>query len=143
MIQSVSFTIPGRIRGKGRPRFRAMSAKGRTFVQTYTDAKTESGEAVVRHFASEAMKGRPPMDGPVSIQIEIVMHHPKSWSKKKRAGTKFPTCKPDADNQLKLVGDACNGILWHDDSQISEVSLTRLYADNEGERVQNRARSLT
>lgn len=132
---TVSFTIPGRLRGKGRPRFRSMSVKGKTFVRTYTDAKTESGEAVVRSYAAQAMNGAPPMEGALAVEIQVVLNRPQSWSKKKRNSTFYPTGKPDADNQIKLLGDACNGIVWHDDSQISEVNFFRLYDDNGPERV--------
>ena len=37
--------------------------------------------------------------------------------------------RPDVDNCSKLVLDALNGILWRDDAQICELSVTRRYAD--------------
>ncbi|MBO1361893.1 RusA family crossover junction endodeoxyribonuclease [Acetobacter sacchari] len=116
--------IPGELRGKGRPRF----GNGRTF----TDAKTTNAEAWVRSCAVEQV-GQPMLDGPVQLRIEYEIAIPKSWPKKKasdaRCGRQKPTVKPDVDNVAKLVGDALNGIVWRDDSQIYELHVSRRYAD--------------
>ena len=56
---------------------------------------------------------------------------PVSWPKKKQAsaldGTLRPTGKPDLDNVAKLLADALNGILWHDDSQIVALEVEKHY----------------
>lgn len=119
-------TIPGELRGKGRPRF---ARRGR-FVQTYTDDATQNAEAWVRSCGAKAMAGAL-LDGPLSITLDIGVPVPASWSAKKRAaalaGATFPTGKPDLDNQLKLVGDALNGVVWRDDKQIVRAVVTRRY----------------
>lgn len=116
--------IPGELRGKGRPRF----GNGRTF----TDAKTTNAEAWVRACAVEQV-GQPVLDGPLQLRIEYEIAIPKSWPKKKlamaRAMLLMPSVKPDVDNVVKLVGDALNGIVWRDDSQIYELHVSRRYAD--------------
>lgn len=38
--------------------------------------------------------------------------------------------KHDLDNYLKLTLDACNGILWEDDSHIQELIITKRYEKN-------------
>lgn len=132
----VSFSIPGRLRGKGRHRSRIAETKdGQQFVHNYADKDTEKAEAMVRSFASVAMRGRGPFEGPLVLQVSVRMNTPVSWSKKKRAATVFVTGKPDADNQIKLIGDACNGILWKDDSQLCAVHFGRRYDDSRGEHV--------
>ena len=132
----VSFSIPGRLRGKGRHRSRLVKARdGRQFVHNHPDKKTEDAEAMVRSFASDAMDGRPPFDGPLVLQVSVRMNTTASWSKKKRAETVYITGKPDIDNQIKLIGDACNGILWKDDSQLCAIHFGRKYDDSHGERV--------
>lgn len=128
----VSFTLPGRIRGKGRPRF----ARVGKFVRTYTDEKTESAEAMVRTIAAQAMGGRPPIYGPVSLAVVEVQNPPASWSKRKQARTKWVTGKPDIDNVTKLIGDSLNRIVFHDDSQVCCLSYLRRYALDEAERVE-------
>lgn len=124
---TVEFEIPGRIRGKGRPRF----ARRGNFVTTYTPAETEASEAVVRKFAAEAMNGHPLLEGPVRLSVNIGLTIPASWSKKKRANAIFVTGKPDADNIIKLLGDAMNGIVFKDDSQIAQIEFCRLYTTAE------------
>lgn len=38
--------------------------------------------------------------------------------------------KHDIDNYLKLTLDACNGILWEDDSRIAELHIFKRYEKN-------------
>jgi Holliday junction resolvase RusA-like endonuclease len=44
------------------------------------------------------------------VDVELIVEQPKK--------TELPVPKPDIDNYMKAVFDACNGILWADDSQI-------------------------
>lgn len=123
----LTVVIPGVMRGKGRPRF--TSAGG--FARAYTDAQTANAEAWVRACAIEQV-GQHVLDGPVSLTMDIAIAPPASWPKKRRAaalaGATFPTGKPDLDNSIKLVADALNGILWHDDKQIVRVTARKFYA---------------
>lgn len=130
-MRSVTFTIPGRLRGKGRPR----AVKIGQHVRILTDAKTRSHEALVRQFAAEAMEGHPLLDGPLSLEIQISMNTPKSWSKKRKLFTRYATGKPDCDNIVKLLSDSCNGILYRDDSEFAEVRIIRRYDDTTPEAV--------
>lgn len=125
-MDSVEFIIPGRISGKARPRF---TKKG----VVYTLARTASDESVVRHFASQAMRGRKLLEGPLSLTIEINIKTPASWSKKRKAAAFHVVGRPDLDNVIKLIGDALNGIVWRDDSQISHIDIARYY--NAPERI--------
>lgn len=74
--------------------------------------------------------------GPLTVQIYIFKTPPKSISsvKKKQAAlqneTLRPTTKPDVDNYAKGVKDACNGILWRDDSQVVELFVRKFYSLN-------------
>ena len=60
---------------------------------------------------------------------------PKSASKKARAamieGLISPTKKPDMDNVVKIVLDALNGFAWHDDAQVVDLSVSKIYTDQE------------
>jgi Holliday junction resolvase RusA-like endonuclease len=120
----IEITIPGELRGKGRPRF------GKGFA--YTDTRTRNAEAWVKACAVQAYRAAP-MGGPLSITLSIGVPVPKSWPKKRRAdalaGGIWPTGKPDLDNQVKLVGDALNGIVWGDDSQIVRAVVSRRYVE--------------
>jgi Holliday junction resolvase RusA-like endonuclease len=134
----VRFSVPGRVRGKGRPR--ASSRGG--FVRMYTDAKTTACEATVKHFASEAMKGKPLFEGPLWLSVTVWVLHPQSWSKKRKAASIYVTGKPDCDNVLKLIGDALNGIVWKDDSQLADAHIVRKFT-TEAERVEIEVGNLT
>ncbi|MCE2563360.1 RusA family crossover junction endodeoxyribonuclease [Komagataeibacter sp. FNDCF1] len=125
-MTAITFTVPGPLRGKGRPRF----GNGRTF----TDSKTMTAEAFVRSCAALACP-LAPIDGPVSLDIRITRGIPKSWPNKRRQaalqGRLHATGKPDLDNVVKLVGDALNGIIWRDDSQITSVTCSRHFGEVE------------
>lgn len=139
MISPLYFTIPGRVSGKGRPKF---SSAGK-FVRVYTPAKTRNMEAVVREIASQAMLGRPIMDGPVKLEVTVFQRPAESWSKKRKAEARWVTGKPDCDNVLKLVGDSLNNIVWNDDAQIACLAMERRYSMIDAERVEVGVFSLT
>lgn len=124
----ISFTIPGTPVGKGRPKF----ARRGNFVKTYTPEKTASYENLVKLFASQAMAGAPAIDGPVMVELALRVTPPASWSAKKQAqaisGEILPTTKPDVDNVVKGIADACNGIVWLDDKQIVDLTVRKRYA---------------
>ena len=124
----VSFIIPGTPVGKGRPRFARQGA----FVRTFTPEKTASYENLVKVKAEEAMNGRAVIEGAVSVEIALYVTPPASWSQKKQraalAGEIFPTSKPDVDNVVKGIFDACNDIVWRDDKQACDVTVRKRYA---------------
>lgn len=124
----LTITIPGEMRGKGRPRF--STAGG--FARAYTDAKTASAENWIKACAVE-QAGTVPIAGPIALSVSIAVEVPRSWSKKRRAaalaGADFPTSKPDLDNCAKLIADALNGIVWRDDKQIVRMDLRKHYAE--------------
>jgi Holliday junction resolvase RusA-like endonuclease len=124
----ITFTLAGIPKGKGRPRF----AAGRT----YTPADTVNAEINIAFAARQAMHGQPPMEGPVQAVIVSRFPVPASWSAKKRAeaiaGKLLPTKKPDADNVIKLLCDACNQIVYRDDAQIVSVAYAKSYGETPG-----------
>lgn len=123
----IQFTIPGQPVAKGRPKFTVRGG----FASAYTPAKTKAYEALVAGIARNAMAGRPPSAAPIEVMLELRMEIPASWTKAKRLaasmGTVRATKKPDADNVLKGVKDACNGIVWVDDSQVVVITVRKLY----------------
>lgn len=133
---TISFTIPGRLKGKVHHRSRALTVAGRTFVQTYKDPSTRNAMAVVAHYASQAMTGLKPLEGPLAILVQVYVQPPASWSKKRQNAAQWVTGKPDCDNALKLLCDALNGVVYRDDSQISEVVFHRRYSLREPEHVE-------
>lgn len=139
MIQPIAFVVPGSIVGKGRPRF----ARRGNFVTTFTPEKTATYENLVKVKAEEAMQGRQVIDGAVSVVIALYVTPPASWSQKKQRealeGRIFPTSKPDIDNVLKGIMDACNEIVWKDDKQAVDVSIRKRYSETARATVEVRA----
>ena len=120
----VTAIINGEPVAKGRPR---MTRRG----FTYTPAHTRKYEAHGRLAAQLAMDGRPPIEGPVRVELLAELPIPASWSNKKRAraitGDVLPIGRPDLDNFVKSAQDAINEIVIRDDSQIIEVSARKRY----------------
>ncbi|MFG1454555.1 RusA family crossover junction endodeoxyribonuclease [Xanthobacter sp. V2C-8] len=123
MPEPITIILAGEPHGKGRPRFTRAG-------HAYTDAKTRRYEDVLRLAAQSEMGARPPLDGPVSVQVEARMPVPVSWSRKKQAaalaGEVAPTSKPDIDNIIKSL-DALNQVVFRDDRQIVHAVVRKLY----------------
>ena len=130
-LRTLAIHVPGDIRGKGRPRFSRRGGKPRT----YTEPKTETAENWVKACAIKQV-GQPVLLGALALQVRIVVSVPLSWPKKRQAaalaGLERPTGKPDADNTLKLLADALNGIVWKDDAQIVDARVTKAYREKPG-----------
>ncbi len=126
----VQFSVLGEPQGKGRPRFTRKGA----FVRTYTPEGTEVYENLIRlEYRRQCTDYR--FDDTKSLEVLITAYYaiPKSTSKKKAAemltGSKRPNKKPDADNIMKVVADALNGIAYRDDTQIAECGVRKFYSE--------------
>lgn len=121
--KTVFFIVPGRIRGKARPR---SSVRG-NHVIVYTPQTTLDAEQVIRGIALEAAQGLR-FSGPVSIRIECVFKMPES-DRKDGAVRGYCLKKPDGDNVAKLVLDALQGEqgLFEDDAQVAELSVLKMW----------------
>jgi crossover junction endodeoxyribonuclease RusA len=97
--QSLSFTVPGKPQPKERPR----RAKSGTW---YTPSKTKKYERLV---AMCAMADGVRFSGPVKVRIAIY------WPDRR---------KRDLDNAAKSICDGMNGVVYADDSQITEMHIT-------------------
>ncbi len=127
---AITFEVRGAPVAKGRARIGRM-ANGRPIA--FTPAATRKFEAVVRLNAQQAMAERAPLDGPLSVSVLAVLPIPQSWSKKKqeaaRSGEVRPTSRPDVDNYAKAAIDACNEVVFHDDAQVVDLSVRKVYGN--------------
>jgi Holliday junction resolvase RusA-like endonuclease len=125
MTDPVTVVIGGEPVAKGRPR---MTRRG----FAYTPSHTRKYEAHGRLAAQLAMNGRPPIEGPVRLELLAELPIPISWSAKKRSraivGDVLPCSRPDLDNYVKSAQDSINEIVIRDDSQIVEVSARKRYS---------------
>ena len=108
MESIVVFTVPGRPRGKERPR---MGRNGKF----YTPRQTREYEETVAWFARAAYKEDPTK---LPVRLDLTIRSSK--------------CKADTSNILKSIEDGMNGIVYADDNQIKEIHIIRTEADGEG-----------
>ena len=72
-----------------------------------------------------------PAGTPVAIEITAWYAIPKSargaLRERMTRGEVVPVTKPDWDNIGKLLSDALNGVAWHDDAQITQATVHKVY----------------
>ncbi|WP_439392599.1 RusA family crossover junction endodeoxyribonuclease [Bradyrhizobium sp. PMVTL-01] len=121
----IEFTLAGAPRGKERVK---TAADG----HAYTPERTVSFEGRLAYAAQLAMAGRPPLDGPLELDVKMYFAVPASKPARFRqdalAGKIRPTVKPDWDNGGKLT-DALNLIVWIDDKQVVDARVRKFYSD--------------
>jgi Holliday junction resolvase RusA-like endonuclease len=122
----ITIELAGDPVGKGRPRF---SKKSGT---VYTPLKTARYESRLAWAAQSIMKGRPLLEGPLSVFVRAFMtipsSRPKKWRSAAADGAIHPTKKPDIDNIAKMM-DALNKVVWIDDCQIVSLTVAKVYSD--------------
>lgn len=101
----LEFVVDGEPAVKARPR---MARRGGS-VHVYTPTATKTAEEVMGWRARAALPKGWQVDGDTCFGVMAVFFS-STWQRR------------DADNMLKLVCDALTGIVWVDDSQVSEVS---------------------
>ena len=126
---TLEFTIPGAPKGKQRPR--VCRINGRSI--TYTPKQTVEYENQIRSIYFKVANFKFERHIPLEIAILALFELPKNVSKKVRAlmlnGEILPTKRPDGDNIIKIVLDALNGLVYHDDAQICKINFTKKYAE--------------
>lgn len=126
---SIRIVVDGEPVAKGRPRLGKM-ANGQPVA--FTPAHTRKYENYVRIAASSVMGEKPPLDCQLSVEVEVCLPVPASWSNKKRhaclRGDINPISRPDLDNFIKAALDALNGIVFRDDCLITNLTARKRYS---------------
>lgn len=102
---------------KARPR---MTRRGHAF----TPEKTRIFEHQVALLAKQQYYMQP-IEGPIACELAFFFASPKRPKCKS-----YPLGKVDLDNVCKALLDACNGILWKDDSQIVTIYAIKRFASS-------------
>ncbi len=121
-VYKVKFNIPF-VAGKERSRVR----RAGTHVFQYTPERTRANLTAIGNIFRQVVeddKLKAVKHLPVSIEITVQSHIPKSRPKK--ITSESNTFKPDVDNIAKLVMDGLNGIAYEDDKQVTSLSVTKL-----------------
>jgi Holliday junction resolvase RusA-like endonuclease len=139
MSESVTFTVPGvPAPGGSKTPYRNKHTGKVALVDA---GKNNAGwKQRVAVFASQAMAGREPLEGPLFFIMLFRMPRPKGhygtgrnaatlkpWAEKAR-----PIGKPDTTKLVRAAEDALKGIIWHDDSQVVMQSAGKVYGDVPG-----------
>lgn len=98
---------------------RARSSRSGHF---YTPKRTSDYEEAIAWYVRKAYDGEP-FDVPLSVSFVFCFKH----SKKRGPHTS----RPDQDNLVKAVSDACNGILWDDDCLIAHANVLKVWDDED------------
>ena len=100
----------------------------------FTPKKQRLEKGAIQYHAKAAMGNKPLFSGPLHLAVQFVYSHPKSWTeaKKRKPESRWKTSRPDADNLLKLVKDALNGVVYHDDAQVTFTEVRKLYGEMTG-----------
>jgi len=121
----ITFKVPGKIRGKQRPRV--------TKFCTFTPQQTIQYENWVKLCYRNITKSK--LIGYIKAHLHIQHAIPKSTSKKNRekmlCGALRPDKKPDIDNVAKIILDSLNGIAYDDDKQVVELTVKKTYGEEE------------
>jgi len=139
--QLLVISVPGRPVPGGSKKAFAHAKTGRIIVTD--DAKgNRDWKARVASFAAHGMDGVPPFTCPIEVEVEFRVERPKGHygtggnaSSVKPSAPRWPTTRPDATKLWRAVEDACNGIVWKDDSQVVRQHVSKVYCDRPGVRV--------
>ena len=123
MGETISFTVPGDPVAKGRPRV-GRDENGRP--RAFTPERTARFEARVREAAALTLRDSPPLVGLVELRVCAVWTlAPSHWRKREPVPAQLRGSAPDADNVLKAVSDALNGIAYLDDRQVARATVEK------------------
>ena len=128
MQDKICFTVPGKPKGKDRPRFNTKTK------HTYKTSSTRAYENDVKRVAKKFFDNEhAETEKPVKVEIKAFYAIPKSTSKKMREAMLdkkiIPTIKPDCDNIAKVILDSINGIAYKDDKQVADLKVEKFYSD--------------
>lgn len=133
-INDLEHQVQFQVMGKPKPQLRHRHGRGRTWDPCKKD---KQDFAAIAFYEIKDYKGKEFISqclshpGYIALEIDFVMPIPKSTSKKDKErmtnGIVPHVKKPDIDNMCKFVMDSLNGILWQDDSMISELETTKFY----------------
>lgn len=137
-MTSIHIFVPGKPEPAGSKR--AFIPNGWTRpVITDANRNAAAWKHTIAIAAVEAMKGRAPLDGPVSLSLYFNLERPASHmgsgkhsERVKASSPEHHTSKPDALKLARAVEDALTGIVYIDDAQIVSEQMSKSYCVGRG-----------
>lgn len=125
----IKFTVYGEPQPWKRPRF-----NGKNKIVFEDPKVTAYKDKVIKAYAESGKYKKFEKDVPLRCEVYFWLGVPKSASEKKKlemACDGRPTKRPDNDNLYKGITDALNGVAYHDDSQIVDTAIHKLWTMGE------------
>lgn len=128
-MKTILFEIMGAPIAQGRPRA-GKTHTGKTVL--YDPLKSRDFKQFVKLVASQYAPKELIKD-PIYLFIDVYRPTPKALHTKPKqalieSGEIRPITKPDVDNYVKGVKDGLNKVIWHDDSQVIELTVRKFYS---------------
>lgn len=137
----IDFEVPGRPRGKERPR----TVRLGNHITTYTPKNTVEYEKSIRKSYKNSA-GNFKLENAINAEILAIFPVPKSTSKKLKEqmlnGNIIYTKKPDCDNIAKVILDALNNTAYNDDSQVCKLTVEKIYGEEPKVKISLQERNL-
>jgi len=125
MSREITVVIPGEPVAQGRPRFSTFGG----FPRAYDPKKSKDAKQSIRFFVADAMRKQntTALEGPIMLYAQFGIKLPVSQERKRTPRPRvWRTKKPDLDNLIKLIKDACSGVAFLDDNQVVKVSAEKI-----------------
>lgn len=141
MIGRVEFTVLGRPQPAGSKRAFVIRRKntGKLGVAVSDDAtKSRPWKDSVAAAAHEYLNGRPPLTGPLLLEVDFYVARPaghfgtgRNAGVVRPAAPRFPAVRPDATKLVRALEDALTGLVWRDDAQVVIQTVRKRYGHPE------------
>lgn len=130
-MSEIKLVIYGEPVAQGRPKF----ARIGNHVHAYDPQKSKNYKQLVRYWVTQQLKkidGFKPLQNALYVDLTFFLSIPSSWSKKRRIEADSGIIRPivrnmDIDNGCKAIMDAGTGLLWADDSIITDLHAKKRY----------------
>jgi len=125
-MKSVKFRVAAEPIAQGRPRLTTINGQARAF----DPKKSRDWKSFVKDIAQRAMfeNGHTePFDGPIVARMRFAFSLPKSHHRKRTPRPRqWHTKRPDIDNLSKGIFDACESVVFMNDTQIVRVVADKI-----------------
>lgn len=107
--------------------------RGTRTIITSDNPKAKSWQRSIAWIAQANMNGRL-LSGPIAIQATFYLPRPSSLPREITA----PVRKPDLDKLVRCLCDALTGVVYGDDSQVTEIAVSKRFDAAPGARIEVR-----
>lgn len=109
----------------GRPRSTQTGSTIRAAGRAIPTRRNTVWSAIVGYTAREHAP-KEPLGGALRVELDFYLPPPKKLKHQR------PISRPDLENMGKGLLDACNDVLWNDDSQVVELVYRKFYSTRDG-----------